>query len=186
MEFWVFGYGSLMWRPDFPFIECHPALLEGAHRSLCVYSAIHRGTFTAPGLVLGLDKGGSCRGMAFLVPAASAQDTRLYLRQRESATNTYTPLMKPVKLLDDQSRTVLALCFIVNRHHAQYAGDLPLTRQAHLVRRSRGASGANIDYVVNTVCQLRALGVRDERLERLMAVLGYSASRDAVRAENHL
>ena len=134
---------------------------------------VHRGVPRAPGLVLGLDKGGHCEGMAFRVPTRLVKDTRAYLHRRENVTNTYSALMKPVKLLDGSHRHVDALCFLVNRYHRQYAGDLPIEKQAHIVRRSVGASGANIDYVVNTVEHLRALGVHDSRLEPLMTVLGH-------------
>jgi glutathione-specific gamma-glutamylcyclotransferase len=173
MDLWVFAYGSLMWRPNFHYEEKSHAVLEGAHRALCVYSAIHRGVPWAPGLVLGLDKGGRCEGMALRVSARLVQDTRAYLHRRENVTNTYNAAMKPVKLMDGSHRTMPALCFVANRRHPQYAGDLPLGRQAFLVRRSMGASGANIDYVVNTVEHLRALGIHDGRLEQLMAILGH-------------
>jgi glutathione-specific gamma-glutamylcyclotransferase len=89
--------------------------------------------------------------------------------------------MKPVRLLDGSHRTVTALCYLVNRHHPQYAGDLPLERQAYLVRRSVGASGTNLDYVLNTVEHLRELGVRDARLEQLMTMLGHSPVKDKCR-----
>lgn len=183
MDFWVFAYGSLMWRPNFSYVEAEPALLEGAHRALCVYSVVHRGMHSAPGLVLGLDKGGRCQGMVFRVPQHLVQDTRLYLRRRENVTNTYAAVSKPVKMLDGSGRTVNALCFLVNRHHPQYAGGLPLERQAYLVRRSVGASGANIDYVINTVDHLRQLGVYDTPLENLMAMLGHSAARAKCRGD---
>jgi len=177
VDLWVFAYGSLMWRPNFQHAETSQALLEGAHRALCVYSVVHRGVHTAPGLVLGLDKGGRCQGMAFRVPGRLVQDTRAYLNRRENVTNTYDVAMKPVRLLDGSQRTVPALCFLVNRHHQQYAGDLPLERQAYLVRRGMGASGTNIDYVINTVEHLRALGVHDPKLESLMTILGYSLAK---------
>lgn len=177
MGLWVFAYGSLMWRPNFHYEEARHALLEGAHRALCIYSIVHRGVPRAPGLVLGLDKGGRCEGMAFRVPPQLVKDTRAYLHRRENVTNTYYALMKPVKLLDGTHRTVAALCFLVNRTHPQYAGDLPIRTQAHLVRRSVGASGANIDYVLNTIEHLRELGVHDGKLERLMARLGHGPAR---------
>src|SRR5208282_6449760 len=104
-----------MWRPDFQYEEESHALLEGAHRALCLYSVVHRGVPGAPGLVLGLDKGGRCEGMAFRVPARLVQDTRAYLHRRENVTNTYAALMKPVILLNRSHRTVSALCFLVNR-----------------------------------------------------------------------
>ncbi len=177
MDLWIFAYGSLMWHPNFHYEEAAHALMEGAHRALCVYSVVHRGIHSAPGLVLGLDKGGRCEGMAFRVPARLVHDTRAYLHRRENVTNTYAAAIKPVKLLDGSHRTVDALCFLVNRYHPQYAGDLPIAKQAYIVRRSTGASGANIDYVVNTDEHLRALGVHDCRLEPLMAVLGHSLAR---------
>ena len=172
MDLWIFAYGSLMWRPNFHYEEAAHALLEGAHRALCLYSVVHRGVPSAPGLVLGLDKGTRCEGLAFRVPSQLVSATRAYLHRRENVTNTYAAVMKPVKLLDGSHRHMDALCFLVNRYHRQYAGELPVGRQAHIVRTSIGASGRNIDYVTNTVEHLRALGVHDERLERLMTALG--------------
>src|ERR1700751_5621686 len=88
-DLWVFGYGSLMWRPGFPFLEQVPARLIGEHRALCVYSFVHRGTPEKPGLVLGLDRGGACRGVAFRVPGAARSDTLTYPRRREQVTSVY-------------------------------------------------------------------------------------------------
>ena len=178
MDLWIFAYGSLMWRPGFEHEEGSQALLEGAHRALCLYSIVHRGVPSAPGLVLGLDKGGRCEGMAFRVPAPLVKRTRAYLHRRENVTNAYSALMKPVKLMDGSHRTVAALCYLVNRTHRQFAGDLPFGQQAHIVRSSVGASGRNIDYVINTVEHLRALGVHDSRLEPLMTALGHSAAKE--------
>lgn len=185
MDLWVFAYGSLMWRPNFHYEEASHALLEGAHRALCLYSIVHRGTPAAPGLVLGLDKGGRCEGTAFRVPAHLVKDTRAYLHRRENVTNTYAVAKKPAKLLDGSQRTVDALCFLVHRNHPQYAGDLPLGKQAYIVRHSVGASGRNIDYVLNTAGHLRALGVHDASLERLMAVLGHSLVKYGYPAFSH-
>ena len=173
MDLWVFAYGSLMWRPGFRYEEASHALLEGAHRALCLYSVVHRGTPSTPGLVFGLDKGGKCEGMVYRVARQRALDTRLYLRRRENVTNTYHATMWPVRLLDGSGRTVDALCFLVDRRHPQYAGRIPLEMQAWLVRRSSGVSGRNVDYVINTMLHLRELGVHDDELERLMAILGH-------------
>ena len=173
MDLWVFAYGSLMWRPGFRYEEASHALIEGAHRGLCLYSVVHRGVPTAPGLVFGLDKGGKCEGMAFRVAKRHALCTRIYLQRRENVTNTYHATMRPVKLLDGSARNVDALCFMVDRRNPQYAGRVPLEVQAWIVRRSSGASGRNVDYVVNTMLHLRELGVHDADLERLMAMLGH-------------
>lgn len=181
MDFWVFAYGSLMWRPNFLYAESAPALIEGAHRALCVYSAVHRGAYWSPGLVLGLDKGGRCQGMTYRIPSVLVHDTRHYLRLRENVTNTYAAVMQKVRLLDGSERSVNALCYMVRRSHRQYTGQLSLERQAYLVRKGVGASGANIDYVVNTVEHLRACGVYDDRLEALMTVLGHGLQKTKYR-----
>jgi cation transport protein ChaC len=166
-----------MWRPGFIFEEASHALIEGAHRALCIYSVHHRGTKSAPGLVFGLDKGGKCEGIAYCVSRRRAADTEAYLQRRENITHSYRATKKPVKLLDGSHRTVNALCFIADRNHCQYSERLPLETQAFLVRRSVGRSGANIDYVVSTMLHLRELGVHDPELERLMAMLGHSPAK---------
>ena len=170
-ELWVFGYGSLMWRPGFAFETSTHGLLKGAHRSLCVYSEFHRGTKEQRGLVLGLDRGGACRGIVFRVKAGAEQETIGYLREREQVTAVYVEAYRKVKLLDDSDRTVDALTYLVDRNHAQYAGALPLEEQLRLVRGGKGQSGANIDYVLNTLRHLEAEGVHDPRLAALAARL---------------
>jgi glutathione-specific gamma-glutamylcyclotransferase len=171
-EFWVFGYGSLMWRPGFEFIEQAPAALIGAHRSLCIYSFHHRGTMKIPGLVLGLDKGGACRGVAFRVPPENREVTIAYLREREQVTDVYVEAFKPVGLLDGSGRELEALCYVVDRRHPQYAGRLSIETQARLVRAAVGRSGSNIDYVLNTVRHLEEAGIHDVELMALAAHLG--------------
>ncbi len=170
---WVFGYGSLMWRPDFVHDEAVHAVLSGAHRALCVYSHIHRGTKRYPGLVLGLDCGGNCEGVAFHVPATDARSVLAYLRRREQVTNVYRAITRPVQLIGRRN-AVRALVHMVNRSHRQYAGNLPLELQARLVRRGRGQSGANVDYVRNTVEHLRECGIVDRPLEALLMRLGHN------------
>lgn len=170
-DLWVFGYGSLMWRPGFDHSESQPALLRGAHRSLCVYSVVHRGTAQRPGLVLGLDAGGSCRGIAFRVAAGAAPATLDYLRQREQATNVYVEVRRPVTLLDGSKRKVEALCFVVDRTHRQYAGRLPVAEQAALVREGHGASGNNVDYVASTLRHLDEMGFSEPSLRQVMDAL---------------
>jgi cation transport protein ChaC len=170
-DLWVFGYGSLMWRPDFDHLEKRPARLLGAHRALCVFSHVHRGTPEKPGLVLGLDYGGSCRGIAFRIEAKKREATIAYLRAREQVTKVYREVTRPVILFDEPEADVRALCYLVDRSHEQYAGALSRERQLELVRQGHGRSGVNRDYVLATVKELEALGIRDTTLEWLAARL---------------
>lgn len=169
-DLWVFGYGSLMWRPGFVYERAVKARLSGFHRSLCVASHVHRGTPEKPGLVLGLDRGGSCLGIAFLVPGAHRQETIAYLRERELVTHVYLETMRPIRF--DHGEAAQALTYVVDRKHKQYAGRIPTGEAAHIVRHAHGASGPNVDYVVNTVAHLKGLGIRDHGLEDVVRKLG--------------
>ena len=166
-ELWVFAYGSLMWQPGFAFSERAPAALIGAHRSLCIYSFHHRGTQDKPGLVLGLDEGGACRGVAFRVAAENSDMALAYLRAREQITDVYVEAMKRVSLLDGSGRECDAVCYVADRGHPQYAGRLSIESQASLVRSACGRSGTNIEYVLNTVRHLEEAGVHDVELAAL-------------------
>src|SRR5262245_45904618 len=166
-DLWVFAYGSLMWRPDFAFLERVEARLVGAHRALCVYSFVHRGTPERPGLVLGLDQGGTCRGIAYRVSAADRTDTVTYLRAREQVTSVYREAMRAIWLDGEPPRRVRALCYMIDRGHVQYAGRLSLEQQLHHVRQGHGHSGANRDYVLATVAALEQLGYRESELHLL-------------------
>ena len=170
-DLWVFGYGSLMWRPGFEFIERVPARLIGEHRALCVYSFVHRGTPEKPGLVLGLDRGGACRGTAFRVAEQHRAATVAYLREREQVTSVYREVMRSVWLEDDARRRVSALAYVVDRGHVQYAGRLSLAEQLRHVRQGHGQSGVNRDYVLATVKAIEAEGFRDPQLHQLAAML---------------
>jgi cation transport protein ChaC len=162
-DFWVFGYGSLIWRPGFAHVETSRARLYGFRRSLCVYSWVHRGTEQRPGLVLGLDHGGSCVGLAFRVPGELRDEAVAYLRERELVTKVYLERLLPVRLAS--GRTVEALCYIVDRTHSQYAGSLSVEQAANVVAGSVGQSGRNEEYLAATVAHLKALGIRDHWLE---------------------
>jgi glutathione-specific gamma-glutamylcyclotransferase len=170
-DLWVFGYGSLMWRPGFDFIEQIPARLIGEHRALCVYSFVHRGTPEKPGLVLGLDRGGACRGIAFRVPEQRRDETIAYLRAREQVTSVYREVVRSVWLENDARQRVSALTYVVDRGHVQYAGRLSLHEQLSHVRQGHGQSGANRDYVTSTVKAIEAQGLRDAQLHRLAMML---------------
>lgn len=170
-DFWVFGYGSLIWKPGFPFIESERAMLAGFHRALCVFSVRYRGCSERPGLVFGLDQGGYCEGVAFRVAAEHVDATKLYLRDREQVTGAYRARMHHVEL-DVRSGKVRALAFIANRHHRQYARGIPVATQLRVVRASAGVSGPNADYVLSTARHLADLGIRDRHVEHLAALLG--------------
>jgi cation transport protein ChaC len=165
-NFWVFGYGSLIWRPDFAFEEAQPARLHGWHRSMCLYSTHYRGTPEVPGLVLGLDRGGSCRGLAFRIAHDQAQAVRQALHDREMVTNAYAPCLLPLRLAD--GRHVRGYSFPIRRDHPQYAGRLPLEQAVALIRQGVGGSGTSRDYLAATVTHLELLGLPDPSLRRLL------------------
>ncbi len=164
---WVFGYGSLMWRPGFDFIGVQPARLTGAHRAMCIYSHVHRGTPRRPGLVLGLDRGGSCRGLAFHVAPSQTRQVIRYLREREQINNVYRECTRPVHLQD--GRKVKALVYMARRDHRQYAGALSGPARARLIAQGRGKSGTSMDYLTETLKHLRQMGVKSPQLEQLLA-----------------
>ena len=170
-DLWVFGYGSLMWRPGFEFTEQVPARLIGEHRALCVYSFDHRGTPEKPGLVLGLDRGGACRGIAYRVAAKLREATIDYLRGREQTTNVYREVMRSVWLENAARGRVAALAYVVDRGHVQYAGRLSLAEQLRHVLQGHGRSGNNRDYVLATVKSIEAQGFRDPQLHQLAMML---------------
>ena len=136
-DFWVFAYGSLMWRPGFEPLETVTAHLSGARRSLCVWSWVHRGTREHPGLVLGLDRGGSCRGVAYRVADEKRDEVIAYLRERELVTDVYREVRRPIRLDIAERPTVVALTYVVDRGHRQYAGRLAPEAILRHVRDSR-------------------------------------------------
>jgi cation transport protein ChaC len=164
-ELWVFGYGSLIWRPGFPYLEQRMASLIGAHRSLCVYSWVHRGTPERPGLVLGLDRGGACRGIAFRIAPSEWDNVVAYLREREQVTSVYRERIRDVRFADGTQAP--ALTYMVDRGHGQYAGKVDEDTQFSIVRDAHGRSGANRDYIISTAAHLAKLGIRDAQLARL-------------------
>ena len=168
-DFWVFGYGSLMWLPGFDYVERRGALVRGWRRSLCIYSHVYRGTPERPGLVLGLDRGGACRGVAFRVAAALREDTIAYLRARELVTAVYIERNVRVRLPDGTK--VGALTYVADRDHPQYAGRLDREQLLSLVLQGVGRAGPNVDYVLNTETHLRENGILDPTLDWLAAQL---------------
>lgn len=165
-DLWVFAYGSLMWNPGFTHAEVCTARLFGYHRALCILSLLWRGTPERPGLVLGLDRGGSCPGRAFRVEAALVPDTMERLYAREMPSGVYVPRFLPVRLED--GRRVTAWTFLARRDHPQYRRDDGSEAAAALIRQGTGKAGPCRDYLANTLEQLHRLGLRDRRLENLL------------------
>lgn len=168
-DLWVFGYGSLIWRPGFGFRERVKARLGGYHRALCIRSHVHRGTPERPGLVFGLDRGGSCVGMAFRVDGAEREAVLAYLRERELVTHVYRETVLPVRLGD--GRSVRAVTYVVDRGHSQYAGRIGVPEAAAIVSGAHGQSGPNVDYVASAFAEIEALGLRDRWLAEVVARL---------------
>ncbi len=176
---YVFGYGSLIWKPGFPHVAMHPALLRGFHRRFCIWSRYYRGTPEAPGLVLGLDRGGACRGVAVEVPGSEAEPVLEYLEERENPAQetVYDRRILAVRL-PESGRTVRAVAFVANRRHAAYCRPSP-DAAAAAIAAGVGRTGSNREYLLNTVAHLRAMGVRDAGLDRILALLPRSAEADS-------
>jgi cation transport protein ChaC len=166
---WVFAYGSLMWNPEMAFAETRPAVLHGFHRRFCLYSRDYRGTSERPGLVLGLDRGGSCRGLARRLPPAALAAAIDRLWAREMAGQVYD--MRAVTVATPQG-PVAAYAFTVRRDNIDYAGRLGIERMAEIIAIAAGGRGTGQDYLANTVRHLDELGIRDKLLRRLHEAVG--------------
>ena len=164
VDWWVFAYGSLLWNPLFPFEDARPGTIGGRHRRFCLWSLASRGTCNQPGLVLGLDRGGSCHGVVYRLPARSAHDELKLLWRREMVLGAYKPLWLPVRCA---GKPVTALAFVVDRDHRQYAGKLALSEQADVIATACGAFGSSADYLERTRVALVTHGIVDPYLERL-------------------
>jgi cation transport protein ChaC len=169
---WIFAYGSLMWSPEFPYAEALPARVHGWHRGFCLYSPEYRGTREKPGLVLGLDRGGSCRGIAYRLGELRLADAIDYLWTREMTGFVYH--MTPVRMTTERGATA-GYAFTVRRDSRDYAGRLSPDVAARIIATSKGDRGTGRDYLANTVRHLEQLGIRDgalHRIERLIAAFG--------------
>jgi glutathione-specific gamma-glutamylcyclotransferase len=163
--FWVFAYGSLMWKPGFEFEEACPALLRGYHRAFCIASTHYRGSPEVPGLVLGLDRGGSCRGRAYRIADDRASKVARYLHEREMVGGVYEPRWLKI---ETPKGAELAAAYVADRQNAQYAGKLPEDEIVAAIRRGVGMAGSNREYLRNTVEHLDKLGIADGPLHRLL------------------
>lgn len=176
-DLWVFGYGSLMWNPGFPYAERRAARLVGHHRAFCIYSTHHRGSHEKPGLVLGLDRGGTCHGAAYRVAPELRREVLLYLRQREQVSGVYREARVRLELAREDgtafgAQTADGTAFIVEPKHPSYTGVMTIGEQARLIRAARGLSGPNVEYLVNTWRQLGSAGIRDRNLDRIVCAVG--------------
>ena len=167
-NFWVFGYGSLMWRPGFPYLDSSAAILKNYARSFCVYSRHHRGTQERPGLVLGLDPvtDAECHGQAFKIAPDTVEETVAYLNERELCGYAYIPATVPVILTSGEE--VSCYTFVADPSHPYYAGKLPLAQAAHTIMQATGLSGLNRDYLINSVRELEAHGYIEPELHDLL------------------
>lgn len=168
-NFWVFAYGSLIWQPGFDYVEVCPATLYGWHRAMCILSTYYRGCAETPGLVLGLDRGGSCRGLAYRIADDRAEAVQRYLHEREMITGVYQPKFIRLRLQDE--RQVSGYVFVARRDHRQYAGPLSPEAATRLIRQGNGCTGSSRDYLAATVAHLDALGLHDEALRRLLQLV---------------
>lgn len=168
-DFIVFAYGSLMWRPDFQFVEVLPATLYGYHRAFCITSTHYRGTTERPGLVLGLDRGGMCIGRLYRIGPGDAAQVAEYLHQRELITGCYVPKRVTLRLQD--GKQVAGLTYVADRGHYQYAGKLDDTTIAGIIQHATGAMGSNRDYLRNTVQHLEEMGIADTGLHRILRLV---------------
>lgn len=160
-DIWVYGYGSLIWRPEFDYVERRHALLHGYHRSLCLWSRVNRGTPERPGLVFALDAGGSCRGVVFRIAPQEAPAIMEALWRREMPSGAYIPRWLNCRT-DEGNLTALA--FTMNRNTAAYVRTLPQEQLLHIVRTAHGSYGPCIDYVLETADALKRHGIVDKRL----------------------
>ncbi|PJE32163.1 ChaC-like protein [Pseudooceanicola marinus] len=169
MSMWVFGYGSLLWKPGFDPVERVVAYLPDYRRSFCMTSIHHRGSEAEPGLVLALDpeEGAGCTGLALRVAEDEEEAVLAYLRERELVSSAYVEKHLDVELVD--GRAVEALVYVMDPTHVQYCGGLPLEIQAQVIAHAHGGMGPNAEYLYNTAAHLEELGLADDELTWLAA-----------------
>ncbi len=167
-DLWIFGYGSLIWKPDFDYTERRPAKVHGWHRALKMWSRINRGTPERPGLVFGLLSGGSCQGMAFRIPQASGREVLTRLWRREMATAVYDPRWLTCHTAHGP---VTALAFTLSRHSPNHTGVLSEAELRRIFDNACGIYGTTLEYAERTLEELRRMNIRDRHLERLLRLV---------------
>jgi cation transport protein ChaC len=163
---WVFAYGSLMWRPGFEYEEVQTARLYGYHRALCVFSPNYRGTHAKPGLVVGLDAGGSCIGKAFRLHLSNVDQVQAYLDERELLTGVYD--CKDMTLALTNGSQVLAYGYVVRRSHELYTGKLTPNEASQFILGRAGRTGTCLEYLENTVAHIEELGIDGGDLRQVL------------------
>jgi len=166
-ERWVFGYASLIWRPEFDAAEHRNALVHGWHRALRMRSRVNRGTPQQPGLVFALLPGGACRGLVYRLRPESAEEEIERLWAREQPTGVYDARLLPCRT---PQGVVPALAFTLSRRSESCLPRLPDAEMLHILRHARGRYGTTMDYLARTAHALRERGLRDREIERLMAL----------------
>lgn len=166
-DLWVFGYASLIWRPEFDAAEQRPAVVHGWHRALHMRSRINRGTPERPGLVFALVSGGSCRGVAYRIARARAHAELERLWAREMPTGVYDPKWLACRTPHGPVR---ALAFTLSRSSPNHTGALPDDEMLAILRDAVGRYGSTLDYLLETAQSLRRCGIRDREIERLVAL----------------
>ena len=176
-DLWIFAYGSLMWRPDFPYAERRAARLDGWRRRFCILSRHYRGGAVHPGLLLGLDRGGSCAGIAYRVASFDAASVLAYLRVREQISGVYREARLRIKLLaapgaPNEPTFRMAVVFLAEPAHPSFSAPLSVSLQARIIASAKGRTGSNLEYLAQTIEALQMLGIRERELERIATVIG--------------
>ncbi len=167
-DLWVFGYGSLIWKPDFEFAERRPAKVHGWHRALKMWSRINRGTPEQPGLVFGLLSGGSCQGMVFRIQRQSGREVLTRLWGREMITGVYDPKWL---ICHTSHGPVRALAFTLSRQSPSHTGTLTEDEYRRIFAQATGIYGTTLEYAHKTLEELRRMKIRDRALERLLRLM---------------
>ena len=169
-DLWVFAYGSLIWNPEFEFEEMQTATANGWHRCFCIHLTRWRGTRTLPGLMMALDRGGSCKGLAFRLPVSDHNGQLVTLMRREVGAIPATNVPRWIKVVTENG-PLLALAFVVDTKGPTYAGKLPLDQVARVLSRAAGHLGSAAQYLYNTVSKLESHGIRDKNLWELQMLV---------------
>jgi glutathione-specific gamma-glutamylcyclotransferase len=188
-EFWIFAYGSLLWNPVVDPVEERPGTVQGWHRAFRMYLRSWRGTVDQPGLMMGLDRGGQCKGLAFRLPERDLQSQLQRLLRRElpmkpvGRPSTYIPRWLRMKT---QNEHLKALAFVINPLGASYAGRLTLEETAEILSSACGSGGSCAEYLYNTITHLELLGIHDRGLEKLQSLVARNIRNSIMRVTSQL